>query len=64
MMIEKHGDDRFSIGVYTKSGLRWLDFTQTIAASDLLIQQLSDIVGAANVQVEEKVEKRQGQRIV
>jgi len=64
MMIEKHGDDRFSIGVYTTSGLRWLDFTQTIAASDLLIQQLRDIVGAENVQVEEKVEKRQGQRIV
>ncbi len=60
MMIEKHGDDRFSIGVYTKSGLRWLDFTQTIAASDLLIQQLIDIVGAENVQVEEKVVKRQG----
>jgi hypothetical protein len=62
MMIEKPGGDRFSIGVQTASGLRWLDFPQTTSASDILLQQLADAVGEENVQVEEKIEKRQGQR--
>lgn len=60
MLIEKPGNDRFSLGTIVNGHKKWMDFPQTIAVTDLLLQEIIDLVGEENVTVEEIQEQGPG----